>query len=92
MVTATQQAVSTAVLTRLREHSPSVHEMCIRDSNEGKCDLHAQVKVIVNDLVDGKLQKRMMGIALGAEDYCANLKTQRSPEGCLLYTSICLIY
>jgi len=24
---------------------------------------------------------RMMGIALGAEDYCANLKTQRSPEG-----------
>ena len=25
--------------------------------------------------------KRMMGIALGAEDYCANLKTQRSPEG-----------
>ena len=23
----------------------------------------------------------MMGIALGAEDYCANLKTQRSPEG-----------
>lgn len=25
--------------------------------------------------------KRMMGIALGAEDYSANLKTQRSPEG-----------
>ena len=25
--------------------------------------------------------ERMMGIALGAEDYCANLKTQRSPEG-----------
>ncbi len=24
---------------------------------------------------------RMMGIALGAEDYCANLKTQRSKEG-----------
>ena len=23
----------------------------------------------------------MMGIALGAEDYCANLKTQRTPEG-----------
>lgn len=22
-----------------------------------------------------------MGIALGAEDYCANLKTQRTPEG-----------
>lgn len=25
--------------------------------------------------------KRMMGIALGAEDYCANLKTQRSKDG-----------
>ena len=25
--------------------------------------------------------KRMMGIALGAEDYCANLKTQRTPGG-----------
>ena len=24
---------------------------------------------------------RMMGIALGAEDYCANLKTQRTPSG-----------
>lgn len=24
---------------------------------------------------------RMMGIALGAEDYCANLKTQRTPNG-----------
>ncbi len=24
---------------------------------------------------------RMMGIALGAEDYCANLKTQRTPDG-----------
>ena len=26
--------------------------------NEKKCDLHSQVKVIVDDLVDGKLQKR----------------------------------
>lgn len=25
--------------------------------------------------------KRMIGIALGAEDYCANLKAQRTPEG-----------
>lgn len=24
---------------------------------------------------------RMMGVALGAEDYCANLKTQRTPDG-----------
>ena len=33
--------------------------------NEGKCDLHAQVKVIVNDLVDGKLQKRMIETSVG---------------------------
>ncbi len=33
--------------------------------NEGKCDLHAPVKVIVNDLVDGKLQKRMVETSVG---------------------------
>ena len=33
--------------------------------NEGKCDLHASVKVIVNDLVDGKYQKRMVETSVG---------------------------
>ena len=33
--------------------------------NEGKCDLHAQVKVIVNDLVDGKPRKRMIETSVG---------------------------
>ena len=33
-------------------------EEAIIAHNEGHCDLHAQVKVIVDDLVDGKLQKR----------------------------------
>ena len=33
--------------------------------NEGKCDLHAPVKVIVNDLVDGQLQKRMVETSVG---------------------------
>ena len=33
--------------------------------NEGKCDLHALVKVVVNDLVDGKLQKRMIETTVG---------------------------
>ena len=33
--------------------------------NEGKCDLHATVKVIVDDLVDGKLQKRMVETSVG---------------------------
>lgn len=36
---------------------------------------------IVNAYEIAVASKRMMGIALGAEDYCANLKTQRSPEG-----------
>jgi len=36
---------------------------------------------IVNAYEIAVASERMMGIALGAEDYCANLKTQRSPEG-----------
>ena len=34
---------------------------------------------IVNAYPIAVASKRMMGIALGAEDYCANLKTQRTP-------------
>ncbi len=33
--------------------------------NEGKCDLHAPVKVVVVDLIDGKLQKRMVETSVG---------------------------
>ena len=33
--------------------------------NEGRCDLHALVKVIVDDLVDGKIQKRMVETSVG---------------------------
>ncbi len=36
---------------------------------------------VVNAYAIATASKRMMGIALGAEDYCANLKTQRSREG-----------
>ena len=36
---------------------------------------------IVNAYEIAVASKRMMGIALGAEDYCANLKTQRTPGG-----------
>lgn len=36
---------------------------------------------IVNAYDIATASKRMMGIALGAEDYCANLKTQRSQNG-----------
>jgi len=36
---------------------------------------------VVNAFDIAVASKRMMGIALGAEDYCANLKTQRTPDG-----------
>ncbi len=36
---------------------------------------------VVNAYSIAVASKRMMGIALGAEDYCANLKAQRTPEG-----------
>ena len=40
-------------------------EEAIIARNEGKCDLHALVKVVVNDLVDGKIQKRMVETSVG---------------------------
>ncbi|MDR0763846.1 MAG: citrate (pro-3S)-lyase subunit beta [Bacteroidales bacterium] len=41
---------------------------------------------VINAYAIATSSKRMMGIALGAEDYCANLKTSRSKEGTeLLY-------
>ena len=40
-------------------------EEAIIAHNEGRCDLHAQVKVIVDDLVDGKLQKSMVETSVG---------------------------
>jgi len=36
---------------------------------------------VINAYSIATASKRMMGIALGAEDYCANLKTQRSGAG-----------
>ena len=40
-------------------------EEAIIAHNEGQCDLHAPVKVIVTDLVDGKLQPRMVETSVG---------------------------
>ena len=40
-------------------------EEAIIAHNEGKCDLHAQVKVLVDDIVDGKPQKRMVETSVG---------------------------
>ena len=36
---------------------------------------------VINAYEIATASKRLIGIALGAEDYCANLKTNRSPEG-----------
>jgi len=33
--------------------------------NEGKCDYHARIKCIVNDLIDGKIQKHMIETSVG---------------------------
>ena len=33
--------------------------------NEGRCDLHASIKVVVDDLVDGTIQKRMVETSVG---------------------------
>ena len=40
-------------------------EEAIIAHNEGKCDLHAQVKVLVDDIVDGKPCKRMVETSVG---------------------------
>ena len=40
-------------------------EEAIIANNEGRCDLHAPIKVVVNDLVDGKLQPRMVETSVG---------------------------
>ena len=40
---------------------------------------------VVNAYAIATASKRLIGVALGAEDYCANLKTNRSPEGTELF-------
>ncbi|MDE7456427.1 MAG: DNA-directed RNA polymerase subunit beta' [Prevotella sp.] len=40
-------------------------EEAIIAHNEGKCDLHAQVKVMVDDVVDGKPERRMVETSVG---------------------------
>ncbi len=40
-------------------------EEAIIAHNEGKCDLHAPIKVYVNDLIDGKLQRTLVETSVG---------------------------
>ena len=51
---------------------------------EGRTKIMAAIESalgVVNAYAIATASPRMMGIALGAEDYCANLKTQRTPDG-----------
>lgn len=56
---------------------------------EGRTQIMAAIESaqgVMNAFAIAAASKRMMGIALGAEDYCANLKTTRSKAGSeLLY-------
>ena len=40
-------------------------EEAIIAHNEGKCDLHAQVKVVVDDVIDGKAERHMVETSVG---------------------------
>ena len=40
-------------------------EEAIIAHNEGKCDLHAQVKVVVDDIIDGKHERHMVETSVG---------------------------
>ena len=40
-------------------------EEAIIAHNEGKCDLHAQVKVVVDDIIDGKRERHMVETSVG---------------------------
>ena len=40
-------------------------EEAIIAHNEGKCDLHAQVKVVVDDIIDGKPERHMVETSVG---------------------------
>ena len=55
---------------------------------EGKTRMMAAIEGalgVVNAYAIASASKRLIGIALGAEDYCANLKTTRSKEGSELF-------
>lgn len=74
--------------TETAEEVKEVEREILRVENSLGC--HGRTKImaaiesalgVVNAYAIATASDRMMGIALGAEDYCANLKTQRTPEG-----------
>ncbi len=59
----------------------TIHMMAAIESAEG----------VLNARDIAKASKRLIGIALGAEDYVTDLKTNRSPEGTELFFARCMI-
>lgn len=59
----------------------TTHMMAAIESAEG----------VLNAPAIAKASKRLVGIALGAEDYVTDLKTTRSPEGTELFFARCMI-
>ncbi|MCM1291643.1 MAG: citrate (pro-3S)-lyase subunit beta [Prevotella sp.] len=74
--------------TETAEEVVEVEREILRVENEIGCPGRTQIMAaiesalgVVNAYDIATASPRMMGIALGAEDYCANLKTQRSKDG-----------
>jgi len=74
--------------TETAEEVKEVEEEILKWEKELGCVGRTQIMAaiestlgIVNAYAIATASDRMMGIALGAEDYCANLKTQRTPGG-----------
>ena len=79
----------TETADEVRELEAEIEKVETRLGCLGRTQIMAAIESaegICNAFEIAKASKRMMGIALGAEDYTANLKTQRTPEGTeLLY-------
>ncbi len=70
--------------TRCARLKPKLKKVEREIGAEGRTRIMAAIESalgVVNAYDIAISSPRMMGIALGAEDYCANLKTQRSKEG-----------
>lgn len=77
--------VCDAEITRIEKDvglaNGTIHMMAAIESAEG----------VLNARDIAKASKRLIGIALGAEDYVTDLKTSRSPEGTELFFARCMI-
>ncbi len=74
----------TETADEVREGEAEIEKVEREIGAEGRTRIMAAIESalgVVNAYDIAISSPRMMGIALGAEDYCANLKTQRSKEG-----------